>query len=53
MPEAPKGLLGGIVGGLDIGHRLFLPLGTIELQDGLQRDFADPVRLATHVPMKR
>lgn len=43
MPEAPNGQLGGIVGWLDIGRRLFLPLGTVELQDGLERDFADPV----------
>jgi len=39
MPEAPEGSLGG----LDVGCRLFLPFGTVELQDGLQRDFADPV----------
>jgi len=43
MPEDPKDLLGWIVGGLDVGRWLLSPLGTIELQNGLQRDFADPV----------
>jgi hypothetical protein len=36
-------LLGGGVGRLVVGRQPFVPLGTVELQDRLQRDFADPV----------
>ncbi len=31
----PAGDLGGIIGGLDVRRRFFLPLGAVELEDGL------------------
>src|SRR2546422_1130248 len=39
--RGPAGRLGGNVGGIDIRGRLGLPLGAVEVEDGLQRDFAD------------
>jgi hypothetical protein len=40
VPEAPNGLLGGVVGGLDVGRRLLLPLGAVEFQNRVEGDFA-------------
>ena len=34
------GLFGGKLGRIDVRGRLFLPLGAVKFEDGLQRDFA-------------